>query len=255
MGNGAYRLKEQVVNEKTVLIRNPHYWNNQNTVIDQVTYLSIDEATEIARYQTGDIDLTHTKVSTDLLKKTKRELTPELRKFPMPAFRGYQMNITVPPFNDVRVRQALNVVLDRQAILQQLCLEEQPPTYHLVPNGLGGLAFEPPHWAIWSLKKRIETAQTLLQAAGYSAKNPLKFTLIYPNSEANKQLALVVCALWRAHLGVETTLVNREWKVYLEETRLRNYQMAHLSFFTTDGEPYGLLGNQCSHSYDNETGL
>lgn len=254
VGNGAYRLKKHVVNEKIVLIRNRHYWDNQHTTIDQVTYLSLDEATEIARYQTGDIDLTHTKVSSDLLKKSKKELIQELRRFPMPAFRGYQINITLPPFNDVRVRQALNLVLDRQAILQQLCLVEQLPTYHLVPDGLGGSALDQPNWALWSPAQRLEAAQALLQAAGYGPENPLKFTLLYPNSEANKQLALVVCALWQAYLGVETTLVHREWKVYLEETRLRNYQMAHLSFFTTDGDPYGLLGNQCSHSCDNETG-
>ncbi|WP_253306945.1 ABC transporter substrate-binding protein [unidentified bacterial endosymbiont] len=254
VGNGAYRLKKHVVNEKIVLIRNPHYWDNQHTTIDQVTYLSLDEATEIARYQTGDIDLTHTKVSSDLLKKLKKELIQELRRFPMPAFRGYQINITLPPFNDVRVRQALNLVLDRQAILQQLCLVDQLPTHHLVPDGLGGSALDQPNWALWSPAQRLETAQALLQAAGYGPENPLKFTLLYPNSEANKQLALVVCALWQAYLGVETTLVHREWKVYLEETRLRNYQMAHLSFSTTGGDPYGLLGNQCSHSCDNETG-
>lgn len=254
VGNGAYRLKKQVANEKTVLIRNPHYWDNQHTIVDQVTYLSIDEAAAIARYQTGDIDLTPTGVSTNLIKKTKKELTKELREFPIPGFLGYQMNTTVPPFNDVRVRLALNLVLDRQAILQQLGLMEQGPAYNLVPDGLGGLTPYQPDWLLWSPEQRLETAQALLQAAGYGTENPLKFTLLYPTAEANRQLALLVRALWQAHLGVETTLVHREWKVYLEKTSLRNYQMSHLDFSTTYGDPYGLLGCQYSHSSYNETG-
>jgi oligopeptide transport system substrate-binding protein len=243
-----------VVNEKTVLIRNPHYWDNQHTTVDQVTYLSIGEEAGIARYQTGDIDLTPAGASIDLLKKSKQELIPELRKFPVPGLRGYQMNITVPPFNDVRVRQALNLIVDRQAILLRLGLTEQHPAYNLIPDGLGGLTPYQPNWLLWSPEQRLEKAKNLLQAAGYGPENPLKFTLLYPNSEANKQLALTVCSLWQTYLGVKTTLIHQEWKVYLEDVRLKNYQMAHLNFFITYADPYGLLACQYSHSSYNRMG-
>ncbi len=254
VGNGPYSLKQQVLNEKTVLVRNPHYWNNQHTTIEQVTYLPLSEESAIARYQTGAIDLTPTRASTDLLKKSKKELAKDLRPFPVPGFSGYQINTTAPPFDDVRVRKALNLIVDRQALLQQLDFAEQRPAYNLVPNGLGGLTPYQPEWALWSSEQRLKTAQALLQAAGYGPGNPLKFTLIYPTSEANKQLALAVRALWQAHLGVEMTLLSQEWRLYLEETRLRNYQMAHLGLSATYNDPYSLLDCQYSHSSCNETG-
>lgn len=254
VGNGAYRLKERVVNDKIVLTRNPHYWDNSQVVIEQVNYLPLGEESEIAGYRTGTIDLTHARLPTERLQKLQQELPKEFRPFPMPAVQGYQFNTKTPPFNDVRVRQALNLVLDRAVILQQLFMSGPFPAYNVVPNGLGGLTAYQPNWTSWSSEQRLQRAKKLLEEAGYGAKNPLRFTLLYHTSEANKQLALVVSSLWRAHLGVETTLLNQEWRVFLAEKQSGHYQMAHFGAFTTYGEPYALLSEFISHSGYNTTG-
>lgn len=254
VGNGAYRLKERVVNDKIVLARNPHYWDNSLVVIDQVTYLPLGEESEIAGYRTGTIDLTHARLPTERLQKLQQELPKEFRLFTMPAVQGYQFNTKIPPFNDVRVRQALNLVLDRPVILQQLLMSGPFPAYNVVPNGLGGLTAYQPPWHSWSSEQRRQTAKKLLKEAGYGANNPLCFTLLYHTSEVNKQLALLVSTLWRTHLGVEITLTHQEWKVFLAEKSSGNYQAAHFGAFTTYCEPYALLSEFISHSSYNTTG-
>ncbi|WP_253306602.1 ABC transporter substrate-binding protein [unidentified bacterial endosymbiont] len=254
VGNGAYCLKKRIINDKIVLVRNPHYWNNHQTVIDQVTYLPLDEEPEIAGYRTGAIDLTHSRIPSARLQKLQQEFPKEFRLFPKPAVQGYQFNTKIPPFDDVRVRQALNLVLDRQLILQQLLISGAQPAYNVVPQGLGGLTAYQPPWRSWRSEQRLQTAKKLLKEAGYSAKNPLRFTLLYHTSEANKQLALLVSTLWRTHLGVETTLTHQEWKVFLAERRSGNYQAAHFGAFTTYCEPYALLSEFISHSSYNTTG-
>jgi oligopeptide transport system substrate-binding protein len=73
--NGAYKLKDWVVNERIVLERNPHYWDNAKTVINQVTYLPISsEVTDVNRYRSGEIDMTYNNMPIELFQKLKKEI-------------------------------------------------------------------------------------------------------------------------------------------------------------------------------------
>ncbi|WP_253306336.1 ABC transporter substrate-binding protein [unidentified bacterial endosymbiont] len=254
VGNGAYCPKEQVVNEKVVLSRNPNYWDNNQTVIDQVTYLPRNEEAELAGYRSGAIDITHAKIPTKQLQKLQPEFPEEYRLFPTPAVRGYLFNTKNPPFNDVRVRQALNLALDRKFIMQQLLMPEKYLAYNVVPDGLGGLKAYQPDWISWSFEQRLQMAKKLLQDAGFGPHHPLCFTLLYNTTEFNKQLGLIVRTLWDAHLGVKVTLLNQEWKTFLDTTSTGNYQAAYRSVSDDSGEPYGLLGDYLSYSCRNETG-
>lgn len=82
----------------------------------------------------------------------------------------------------------------------------------------------------------------------------MRFTLLYNTTESNKQLALTVSALWHAHLGVKVTLLNQEWKTFLDAKRTGNYQAAGRNVSDATGEAYGFLGDYLSYSCRNETG-
>lgn len=78
--NGAYKLKNWVVNERIVLERNPQYWDNDKTVINQVTYLPISsEVTDVNRYRSGEIDMTYNNMPIELFQKLKKEIPNEVR--------------------------------------------------------------------------------------------------------------------------------------------------------------------------------
>ena len=81
MTNGAYKLKDWVVNERMVLERNPQYWDNAKTVINQVTYLPISsEVTDVNRYRSGEIDMTYNNMPIELFQKLKKEIERSSRR-------------------------------------------------------------------------------------------------------------------------------------------------------------------------------
>lgn len=243
VGNGAYCLKERVVNEKVVLVRNPNYWDNSQTVIDQVTYRLLGGEAEIASYRSGALDLTCDRAPERQIQKLQPEFPEEYRLFASPEVTAYLLNIKNPPFNDRRVRQALNLALNREVIAQRLPIPEQYLAYNVVPKGLGGLTAYQPHWISWSFDERLKMAKKLLHEAGYGPHHPLRFTLLYNTDEFRKDLALIASALWHTHLGVEVTLLHQEWKTFLEALRTGNFQAVHSNRMTSYAEPYGLLGD------------
>ena len=93
VGNGAFVLKSMVVNEKAVLERNPHYWDNAKTVLNKVTLLPIESsATDIARYRAGDEDMTGKEIPIELFSKIKKELPNELHISPLLCTYLYEVN-------------------------------------------------------------------------------------------------------------------------------------------------------------------
>ncbi|HEX6928899.1 MAG TPA: ABC transporter substrate-binding protein, partial [Gammaproteobacteria bacterium] len=78
--------------------------------------------------------------------------------------------------------------------------------------------YEPvrPEWAGWPFERRIETARGLLHDAGYGAGRPVELELLYNTRDRDKRIVAAIAAMWKQRLGVETHLVNQEWKVYLQ---------------------------------------
>ncbi len=108
--NGAYKLKDWVVNERIVLERNPQYWDNAKTVINQVTYLPISsEVTDVNRYRSGEIDMTYNNMPIELFQKLKKEIPKEVHVDPYLCTYYYEINNQKAPFTDVRVRTALKL--------------------------------------------------------------------------------------------------------------------------------------------------
>ena len=69
-------------------------------------------------------------------------------------------------------------------------------------------------------------AKDLMTAAGYGPGNPLTLKLIYNTSESHKQIATVISQLWKQKLGVQTELVNYEWKTYLQIRQTQAFDIA-----------------------------
>jgi oligopeptide transport system substrate-binding protein len=252
VGNGAYRLQSWVVNEKLVLDRSETYWDRAHTVIDRVTYLTIaDEVVDIRRYQAGEIDITHYLFPTEHYLALQQQQPDELWCFPSLSVAGYRLNTQKAPFNDVRVRQALSLVLDREAIVKQFLVKKEQVAYTLNSERVAGFKVIPPEWASWPLKRRESIAKKLLRAAGYHRQKPLRFRLLYNMSEMHEQLALLVSNRWEKALDVEVTLEKQEWKVFLAHCLAGEYQAARFSWPASYNEPSSLLNILQSNSSDN----
>jgi oligopeptide transport system substrate-binding protein len=252
VGNGAYRLSEWVVNERIVLERNPSYWNNSKTVIEQATFLPLSsEVSDINRYRSGEIDITNSAIPPNLYAKMKREIPEQLHVNPYLCTFYYEINNLRAPFTDERVRAAVKLTLDRDIIANKIMGQGQIPAYSFTPTFTEGGNFSQPDWAGWTQEKRNEEAKKLLAQAGFTAEKPLKFTLLYNTSDQNKQQAIAAASMWKKNLGAQVTLQNQEWKTSLQSRHEGQFDVARATWCGDYNEPSAFLNMLLSNSSNN----
>lgn len=250
--NGAYKLKDWVVNERIVLERNTNYWDNAKTVINQVTYLPISsEVTDVNRYRSGEIDMTYNNMPIELFQKLKKEIPNEVHVDPYLCTYYYEINNQKAPFNDVRVRTALKLTLDRDIIVNKVKNQGDLPAYSFTPPYTDGAKLVEPEWFKWSQEKRNEEAKKLLAEAGYTAEKPLTFDLLYNTSDLHKKLAIAAASIWKKNLGANVKLENQEWKTFLDTRHQGNYDVSRAGWCADYNEPTSFLNMVLSDSSNN----
>ncbi|MCQ8227889.1 ABC transporter substrate-binding protein [Pantoea trifolii] len=252
VGNGAFTLSDWVVNEKIVVKRNPQYWDNAHTVIEEGVFLPLSsENSDINRYRSGGTDMTNSVVPPELFKKLQQDLGDEVKISPLLCTFYYEINNKKAPFDDVRVRAALKLTLDRDIIAQKIMGQGQIPAYELTPPFTHGITLSPPAWAQQTQSERNASAKQLLADAGFNQQNPLRFTLLYNTSEQNKRQAIAAASMWQKNLGAVVTLQNQEWKTLLETRHQAQYDVVRATWCADYNEPSTFLNMLLSGSSNN----
>ncbi|SFU72793.1 ABC transporter substrate-binding protein [Xenorhabdus koppenhoeferi] len=252
IGNGAYILKDWVVNERLVLTRNSQYWNNKETIIENGTFLPVVSGiSDVNRYRSGEIDITNSAIPPDLYQKMKRDIPDQLQVSPFLCTFYYEINNQKPLFKDERVREAIKLSLDRDIITERIMGQGQIPAYGFTPTYIGGGLSINPEWANWTQEQRNQRARELLKEAGFDASNPLKFTLLYNTSEQNKQQAIAAVSMWQKNIGAKVTLQNQEWKTSLQNRHEGHYDVARATWCGDYNEPSSFLNMLLSTSSNN----
>ena len=114
----------------------------------------------------------------------------------------------------------MSLAIDREIITGKVTNLGELPAYSWVPP-LDGYTQAVPDWAAWTQEERNAEAQRLYAEAGYSAERPLRVKLHYNTSANHKRTASAIAAMWKMTLGVETELINQEWKVFILTMRTR----------------------------------
>ncbi len=230
VGNGAYVLKQRVVNEKLVLEPNPYYWDHAHTVLTKVTFVPINkESNATKRYLADDIDITES-FPKDQYQKLLKDIPGQVyTPFQLGTY-YYAFNTQRAPTNDVRVRQALSYSIDRKIIAEKVLGTGEIPAYHFTPDVTNG--FKPTQSILqqYSQKELNVQAKSLLAAAGYGPNKPLKLTLLYNTSESHQKIAIAVASMWKKTLGVDVKLVNQEWKTYIDSRNTGNFDVIRASW-------------------------
>ncbi len=198
--NGAYGLSG---NSKGVytLARDAKRAGDSAAAIDTVTYRRFETAADcLAAYRSGEVDICPD-APTEKLEDLKAELGPALRIEPYAGTYFYAFNTTRPPFDDARVRRALSLAIDREALAASVWSGGMLPASSLVPAALQPKPspVEPP------IAARREEARSLLAAAGFGDRKPLTIAIRTGSGVANEATAAKVIADWKA-VGVESRL-------------------------------------------------
>jgi len=232
VGNGAFLLQARSINGPADLVRNPRYWGAAAVRLEAVTYHPlIETAAATARFLAGDLDITDRFQFDDIEWLTKL-LGSQLRLEPYFGSFMLGMHTGRPPFDDVRLRRALLLAIDRDILESRLWKGRLSAAYGIVPP-MPGYAPLRPDWAQRDATRHRE-AQQLYAEAGYSPHHPLEVELWYPSNDADTRRTMeAVVAMWRTNLGARVQLANEEWTVHKQNRRLRKHE---LFFYTWIGD-------------------
>lgn len=252
VGNGAYTLNSWVINEKIVLTRNPLYWNNGRTVIEQATFLPITASSaDVNRYRSGDLDITNSALPPEMFGMLKNQLGPQVRVTPYLCTFYYELNNQRAPFNDRRVREAVKLTLDRDIIVNKIMGQGQVPAWGFTPPYTDGANLMVPGWFRETQDQRNQRARALLKQAGFDEHHPLNFTLLYNTSDVNQKQAIAAASMWKKNLGAEVKLDNQEWKTMLDTRHQGNFDAARATWCSDYNEPSTFLNVFLSDSSNN----
>jgi oligopeptide transport system substrate-binding protein len=256
VSNGAFVLDEWVVQSHLKLTKNARYWGASELELDTVLYYSLEEpASELKRYQAGDLDFTES-IPNTRFKWIQENFDDELRIAPYLGIYYYMFNITRPPFDNAGLRKALNLAVDRQILTEKVTGVGELPAFGFVPPGVGG--YESRHflWADWDDDARLEAARGLYAEAGYDDDNPLRVQLYYNTGENHKKIALAISSMWRQALGVQTELINEELRVLLDHRRDRSrWELMRLGWVGDYDDPNTFLEIMQTDHGQNDTGF
>ncbi len=228
VSNGAYTLTVHKPGEKAVVTRNPMYWDNANTMMETGTFLTVnDNSIALTRYEAGELDTVG--IPSGMYPQLKADRPDEAFSAPRACTYYYLLNMDTAKgpaaLQDVNVRQALSMAVDRNIITDKILQSGQIPAYTLTPAAMAGFTVPDVPMAAMTQEERTAEAKRLLEAAGYTADNPLKLTLNYNTDEGHKKMAVAVQQFYKA-VGVELTLNNNEWKVHSDLMHSHDYEMA-----------------------------
>ncbi|MFM5290123.1 peptide ABC transporter substrate-binding protein [Aeromonas caviae] len=252
VSNGPYKLASWVVNERIEAERNPQYWDDAHTRIQRVTYLPLaSQHGERLRYEAGEIQLTN-KVALEYYQKTMQEAPERIWGLPLLGTYLYTFNLNLPELQDVRVRQALSMAIDRYLLTEKVSGQGERSAWSLLPAMSGYDELDIP-LSREDQPTRLARAAALLAQAGYNSAHPLRLTLTYNTSENHKKLALAVAAMWKP-LGVEVSLNNMEWNAYQVAKDSGDFMLARSFLFGDYVEPSSMLGSFRCQDPQNESG-
>jgi oligopeptide transport system substrate-binding protein len=253
--SGPFKVQTWKPYDKLLVVRDPMYWDAEHVGLNGIAFFpSDDNPTAMNLYKAGGVDavLNHTVPAAwlDMVRQYK-----DYMDAPENAIDYYLINVTKPPMNDVRVRKAFNMTVNKDSYAKWRRIVK--PLTAFTPEGIfpgyvqpKGDGFNP------------EKAKQLLVEAGYKDSagkyDPSKFPanqveLSYNTQESNKAVAEFIQAQWKQNLGITVSIKNQEWKTFLNGRSKLEYKgfarggwvgdymdpLTYLTLFSTPGGDNG----------------
>ncbi len=248
VGNGPFVLKEWKPNQIITVEKSPTYWDADKIKLHAINFYPIESAdTEERTFRAGQLHITST-LPTGKVDTYRKEHPEFLHTDPWLAVYFYRFNVNKPPLDDVRVRRALAMSIDREAIVKDILRAGQQPALNFVPPGIG-------YHPVDKIVEDVPAAQKLLAEAGFPDGKGFPVTeLVFNTNEAHRSVAEALQSMWRKNLHIGITLRNEEAKVLEQTTRQGDYQIARYAWTGDYLDPSTFLSLMISDGGNNQTG-
>lgn len=250
VGNGAFNLVEWQINSHVRVEKNDTYWDADTVRLNAIVFYPTENlVTEERMFRDGQLHFTNDIVLDKI--PVYLEENPELIRIdPWLGSYFYMFNTTRPPFDDVRVRKALAMTVDRDLLVESVMQGIVDSSYALTPPDT--LGYFPPR----TFDYDPDEARRLLAEAGYpNGEGFPEFEVLYNTQESHRRIAVAIQQMWMRELNIPATLLNQEWQVYLENQDNMNYEVSRRGWIGDYVDPTTFLEMYITDGGNNKTGF
>jgi ABC-type oligopeptide transport system, periplasmic component len=262
ISNGPFKMGDWQKNTSIKIVPNENYYAKDEVKLAGVEFYEVaDSATELSMYQTDQLDWAGKptgEIPADQLESLKSSKADEFNQKGIASMYYYLFNTKEKPFNNEKIRKAFSMAISRKDITEKVTRAGELPAYGVVPPGIAGEKEEyrkevPDTY----FEENYEEAKKLL-AEGMAEEGVTKLPAIkltFNTSDNHKKIAEAVAEMWRKNLGVEVSIENQEWGVFLENRNKLNYQVARAGWGADYNDPMTYIDLFTSKSGNNNTGF
>lgn len=250
VSNGAFRLKDWALNRRIELEKSDTYWDRDKVRLNGVVYYPTENVVSEERmFRVGQLHYTQSVPLGKIPVYREMENSPYVQA-PYLGTYYFLLNTTRPPVDDVRVRKALSMAVDRDKLNKTVLKGANVSAYSITPPDT--LGYYPPRLFGYD----VEQARELLAAAGYpNGEGWPGLELTYNTSEDHRKIAVALQQMWKDALNIEVTLANQEWKVYLDSVTQMNFDIARRGWIGDYVDPNNFLDLFLTGGGNNNTGF
>ena len=251
VGNGPYKMESWEHNSKIRLVKSENYYDYAKLGPNAIIFALMDDANAIyAAFNSGQLNFIE-EVPVAEIPTLVEQGKLNIDKYIGTYYVCFQTQKA--PFDDVRVRKAFSLAIDRNYIVEQITRTGQVPASGFVPYGVNdalgieGDDFRTVGGNYMDVSKEAyeancEEARRLLAEAGYEGGAGFPVVeYLYNTSDNHKAIGEALQQMWQDELGVTVNLVNQEWNTFLQTRKEGNYSIARNGWIADYNDPMSFL--------------
>ncbi len=264
VGNGPFTLAEWRPQQRIIVRKNPLYHDAGSVRLDEIQFLHFDDTNaEDRAYRDGQIDATMT-VPFSKLDVYVQDRPKELRHAPLAETRYLSFNVTRSPLDDLRVRRALSLAIDRVRLVNDVLRARQEPAFRLLPPELrpagdraaelsGDLSLRAPGATpgAGTATSSSEEARRLLAAAGFPEGKGFPVFELAGWSAGSVPVLDAIQEMWKKALGITVNVTVREARVHLATMQGGQYDIGYVALIPDIADPVAVLERFTSNGPEN----
>jgi oligopeptide transport system substrate-binding protein len=248
VGDGPFTLAVWAHQREIVVVKSKTYWDAARVRLAEIHFYPFEPTAEELAFRAGQLHLTDT-IPPGKIDAWRSDANGSLRLDPLLGTEFYRINVARPFLNDPRIRRALSLAVDRDAIVGKILRGGQAPATTFTPPGLAGYA--PPTGD----RTDLGIARKLLADAGFPGGKGLPtFELLYNTSDTHRVVAEAIQDMWRSGLGIEVRLATQEYASVLAARQTGGYDMVRSSWIADFADPSSFLEMWTKNGGNNNTG-
>ncbi|MDM5335449.1 peptide ABC transporter substrate-binding protein [Ureibacillus composti] len=255
--NGPFTLADWQHAGSITLEKSENYWDKENVALDKVNIAMVEnETTAGTMFDAGEIDFLGApfqNVSLDAIDRYKKDGTLNVED--LASIYTYKLNTTGKFTSNANIRKALTLAIDRQGLIDNVAKGEQTPALGMVPKAVKGFEEQTGYFKDNDIEEAKKALEQGMKELGISDPSQISIGLSINTSEAHAAIAQYVQESWHKNLGIDVTIDNSEWQVYLEKLNMLDYDAARMGWGADYNDAYTFLEQYDSaKNGNNDTG-